>query len=134
MNKILLISLTIFFFNIKSSLAMKLHEGVYQCRMSSWSPFKTTVSLENFRHEMRKYEFTGRYYQVYLLDAYIDGRKLQANDKSTIFYINSDQNKKEYIYADPSNDGVKYIEEEKEFSENKGSKWIVKRDIFCEKQ
>ena len=131
MKKLLLIFLAMFSFNSNYSFSESItnHSGKYECRMSSWSPFKTTVSLENFRSE---YIISGDY-SVYEIDAYVDGKKLRLNGETNNFLIEKNKTKKSYILADPRRDGVLYIYKEKVFSEEKGTKWVIKRKVYCEK-
>lgn len=115
--------------------------GTYKCRMSAWSPFKTTLILENFK---LKYENDGQVDRTIgiTIDGYIDGKRLKpAPYRSDILVIEFTKKIKRYIYVGydteinrEPNEGVRYIYKEKEFSETKGTRWVKKRDVYCEKQ
>ena len=119
------------------SFGVKAHSlnGVYECKTSSWSPFKTKVEIKDFK---KTYTTSGEldYYNASL---YIDDKKISKIGGH--FYINKSKKEsgrivlrhntigKEYDF-----EGIKYIYQEKEFSEKTGSEWVIKRSVFCEEQ
>ena len=125
--------ITILTFMLLSS-GVKAHSlnGVYECKTSSWSPFKTKVEVKNFKN--------GGKLQSYTANVYFDGSLVKIADGSH-HYIESSSKKRIYIELQHDdhlynydNEGVKYVVKEKEFSEKSGSKWVDKINVFCEKQ
>ena len=119
-------------------------EGTYLCRESAFSPFKTEYEVKNMKKTYMKDDFRS-YLAFFELEVYREGIKLDG--RSDYHYINSNKNEREFIeFRHNTNygkwvgkngidtQGVKYIYEEKEFSEKSGSKWVTKRSVFCEKQ
>ena len=138
MKKILItLFLVLFSFGANSNSI----NGKYKCRMSAWSPFKSTLILENFK---LKYENDGQVDRTIgiTVDGYLDGKKLEpAPYRSDILKIEFSKKIKRYIYIGydteinrEPNEGVRYIYKVKEFSESKGTRWVKKRVVYCEKQ
>jgi len=127
------------------SFGIKAHslDGVYECKTSSWSPFKTKVEVKNFKKGNYDRWQDGGKLQSYTANVYFDGSLVKIADRSH-HYIESSSKKSVkihlrhdnnfYNFSDNNSEGVKYIVTEKEFSEKSGSKWVDKINVFCEKQ
>ena len=138
--KLVILSLTMIFISFGAN-AHSLN-GVYECKTSSWSPFKTEVEIKNFK---KHYDARGKLGH-YTADVYFDDKKPIKAYKNFIIYDGHyyfKKSKKEQsrvvlrhntASGEWDVEGIKYIHQEKEFSENTGSKWVTKRSVFCEKQ
>ena len=130
--KLLITTLTFMFI----SFGVKAHSlnGVYECRFNSWSPFKTEVVVSNFEKIMHEGEHI-----TTTSDIEIDGVKYSGKWRH---FIEKTNKRKVWIDLRHNDDrskwngkeGVKYVVQEKEFSEKTGSKWVTKRSVFCEPQ
>jgi hypothetical protein len=131
--KLLITTLTMIFI----SFGVNAHSfnGIYKCRFSSWSPFKTTVFVADFGKD---YDKNGNLQYVFA-NVFIDGKKIDGERGR--YFIKYDN--KERIFIDlvhstsiirERNEGVTYNEFENKFSEKTGSKWKKIRKVFCEKQ
>ena len=74
--KLLITTLTFMFI----SFGVKAHSlnGVYKCKTSSWSPFKTEVVVKNFTKKMGKESYDLGRVRDYTSEVYIDGKKLDG--------------------------------------------------------
>ena len=135
--------ITILTFMLLSS-GVKAHslDWTYLCRTSSFSLFRTEVEVRNFKKlpYINASTFERDFDRVgsYTADVFFDGKKIRGQEK---YYIKGALKPSTYIhlrhdtYSGSWNvEGVKYIINEKEFSEKTGSKWVTKRNVFCEPQ
>ena len=119
-------------------------EGTYLCRESSFSPFKTEYEVKNMKKTYIK-DGIRNYLGFFKVKVYREGVRLEGQGED--HFINNNKNEREYIQFRHNTDfgewvgkngidtqGLKYIYEEKEFSEKSGSKWVKKRSVFCELQ
>ena len=75
-------------------------------------------------------------------DGYFEGKKLNRYRDNKNLHVIEDSDKVfsyvlvgEDLHHTPNHaDGLKYVYKEKKFSESKGTKWITKRNVFCEEK
>ena len=139
--KLLIIILT--FMLVSSGVMAHSLNGVYKCKTSSWSPFKTKVEIKNFK---KHYDVKGKMFystsEVYFDDTKISKPHTYDNrhyiedlkNKSIFIFVVHNTSAQDYDLRTPPTEGIKYIHQEKEFSEKSGSKWVKKRSVFCEPQ